>query len=188
MEEGQDCIQDGKLDKEYLSIKLHPDYSVDKDHHHHDIALIEINLTEKYSDFLRPICLPEPGRLNGLHPNATLTVCGWGWTDFFQAEHGNTSSPIKMKARLPYVDHATCQKLYPNLPLKPGQICAGGRRQDACAGDSGSPLMYYDRFNGMWILSGIVSKGPKTCGTVGHPGIYSSVVEYLPWIKNVTGL
>lgn len=90
-----------------------------------------------------------------------------------------------MKARLPFVEQSECQKNFTGYQLTSGQICAGGRRQDSCNGDSGSPLMFYDWKNGVWVLSGIVSIGRKDCGMVGSPGIYSSVVEYLPWIKFV---
>ncbi|EDS40922.1 coagulation factor XI [Culex quinquefasciatus] len=93
----------------------------------------------------------------------------------FQARNGNALSPIKMKASCRLWSKASAKKI--------SLICAGGRRQDSCNGDSGSPLMFYDWKNGVWVLSGIVSIGRKDCGTVGSPGIYSSVVEYLPWIK-----
>ncbi|XP_052562070.1 CLIP domain-containing serine protease B8-like isoform X2 [Culex pipiens pallens] len=182
-EEMLDCIHEGKLDKKPLAIIVHPDYQESSADHYHDIGLIEIDLTEEFSDFLRPICLPEQGRLTGLKRDCILTVCGWGWTDFFQDRNGNALSPIKMKAKLPFVEQSECQKNFTGYQLISGQICAGGRWQDSCNGDSGSPLMYFDWKNGVWVLSGIVSIGRKDCGTVGSPGIYTSVVEYLPWIK-----
>ncbi|XP_038123010.1 phenoloxidase-activating factor 1 [Culex quinquefasciatus] len=184
-EEFLDCIHGGKHDKKPLAKIVHPDYQESSADHYHDLGLVEIDLTEEFSDFLRPICLPEKGRLTGLERDSILTVCGWGLTDFFQARNGNALSPIKMKARLPFVAQSECQKNFTDYQLTSGQICAGGRRQDSCNGDSGSPLMFYDWKNGVWVLSGIVSIGRKDCGTVGSPGIYSSVVEYLPWIKFV---
>lgn len=95
---------------------------------------------------------------------------------------------MKLKAKLPFVEPSECQKNYTNLQLGSGQICAGGKKHDTCAGDSGSPLMFFDRFKSAWILSGIVSKGYQYCGTPGKPGIYTNVREYLPWIKQITGM
>lgn len=49
---------------------------------------------------------------------------------------------------------------------------------------TGGPLMYFDRKNGAWIASGIVSFGAEKCGTVGLPGVYTNVEHYLNWIKS----
>lgn len=109
----------------------------------------------------------------------------------FSPVNVDMSSPIKMKASLPFVEQSRCGELYRSqaLSLVRGQICAGGRKdKDSCAGDSGSPLMYYDRREGVWVLSGVVSRGTSSCGTVDRPGIYTNVREYLPWIKKTARL
>lgn len=187
MDDGLDCSED-KLDVPARSIRIHPSYQPDSVQQHHDIALIELSQSVRYSDFLRPICLPEPNREPGLERGKMLSVCGWGRTNLFNVD---MSSPIKMKASLPFVEQSRCGELYrsQSLSLVPGQICAGGRKdKDSCAGDSGSPLMYYDRNVAVWVLSGVVSRGTSTCGSVDRPGIYTNVREYLPWIKKTAGL
>ena len=78
-------------------------------------------------------------------------------------------------------------------------FCAGGIKTHSCRGDSGSPLLQYDSKNrftvtGVFlmlnfiiciiILTGIVSFGPKVCGTE-MPGVFTEVQSYLPWIKSV---
>ena len=73
------------------------------------------------------------------------------------------------------------------------QLCAGGEKgRDSCVGDSGSALMRevkYDVndpdqefFKDFWKLIGVVSFGPKLCGTEGVPGVYARVRHYLDWI------
>jgi len=67
------------------------------------------------------------------------------------------------------------------------QICAGGEKgKDSCVGDSGSGLMRTDpnMTPGMekWVLVGVVSYGPRLCGTEGVPGVYTRVQSYLDWI------
>ena len=38
-----------------------------------------------------------------------------------------------------------------------------------------------------WDLIGVVSFGPRLCGTEGVPGVYASVNSYLDWILDTVG-
>ena len=66
------------------------------------------------------------------------------------------------------------------------QICAGGEPgRDSCVGDSGSGLMRILGIDGGFpqsYLIGVVSFGPRRCGTKGVPGVYTRVNSYLDWI------
>ena len=68
------------------------------------------------------------------------------------------------------------------------QMCAGGEAgKDSCVGDSGSALMRdertkFDSRKFRWKLLGVVSFGPRLCGTSGVPGVYSRMRHYLDWI------
>ncbi len=65
------------------------------------------------------------------------------------------------------------------------QLCAGGEKgRDSCVGDSGSALMREmpQTSPTSWGLVGIVSFGPRRCGTEGVPGVYTRVRYYLDWI------
>lgn len=35
-----------------------------------------------------------------------------------------------------------------------------------------------------WFLAGVVSYGPRDCGTAGFPGVYSKVADFLQWISS----
>ena len=63
--------------------------------------------------------------------------------------------------------------------------------QDSCVGDSGSGLMRSvpDLEAGLdrWDLIGVVSFGPRLCGTEGVPGVYARVNSYLDWILDTVG-
>lgn len=62
-------------------------------------------------------------------------------------------------------------------------LCAGfvNGGYDACNGDSGGPLVV-DGY-----VVGIVSWG-YGCAFSNYPGVYASVPNLLPWIKEQTGL
>jgi len=87
-------------------------------------------------------------------------------------------------------DAQECKNIYKERGgiLGEKQICAGGvKGKDSCVGDSGSALMRslpdsarsgLDRFD----LIGVVSFGPRLCGTEGIPGVYTRVNSYLEWI------
>ncbi|KXJ68567.1 CLIP domain-containing serine protease B8-like [Aedes albopictus] len=191
-----DCIIDGQyqdctdkvIDMQPNSITVHPGYIENSISQHHDIGLIELAQPAEYTAFVRHICLPESTG----DPAKKFIVCGWGRTNFFSSDKGKSvQSPIKLKTSLSYYDQVKCSQIYQpqGLKLIDGQICAGGRfAKDACSGDSGSPLMHFDVKREAWILSGLVSMGPQHCGTVGMPGIYTNVVEYVPWIKTIAHL
>ncbi|XP_058812859.1 CLIP domain-containing serine protease B8-like [Topomyia yanbarensis] len=185
----KDCT-DGKVDVKPKRIIAHPQYAANALSQHHDLGLVQLEKTVEFSSFIQPICLPDPASSNGAVSGGKLNVCGWGRTNYFRNElGGNAVSPVKLKVVLPYVDHQNCREIYRQhkLDLGSGQICAGGQKaRDTCAGDSGSPLMYFNNRKGHWVLTGLVSLGVQKCGTEGRPGIYTHVREYLAWIKKTT--
>lgn len=76
----RDCSEE-KVDAAPLRIQVHPDYDSNSRNKYHDIALIQIERSPEFSDFLRPICLPEPELENGATEGNKLSVSGWGRTD-----------------------------------------------------------------------------------------------------------
>ncbi|KAL1380798.1 hypothetical protein pipiens_013922 [Culex pipiens pipiens] len=178
-----DCAEQ-KVDREPRRIVVHPGFMAGTaPTYNHDLALIQIDPVPPYTDFLRPICLPE----RGMRPRRFLTVAGWGKTDFFKDSFGTINfSPIKMKVVLPHVDWKLCQQVYKLLHIRVNEshVCAGGKiAQDSCAGDSGSPLMQYDPRSGTWFLMGVASFGVQNCGREGIPGVYTNLGTYLDWIR-----
>ncbi|XP_049287587.1 uncharacterized protein LOC125766049 [Anopheles funestus] len=185
----KDCSDD-MIDLPPKAIIPHPQYDSESSNQEHDIALIRIEQTPPFTDFLRSICLPENNFESGATAGKKLSVSGWGRTDIFKDNLGtDVLSPIKLKLSLPYVDRDKCSKTFRpwSFALGPGQMCAGGERaKDTCAGDSGSPLMSYDMQRGIWYITGVVSLGVRGCGVEGLPGVYTNVHHYLSWIKMYT--
>jgi len=89
---------------------------------------------------------------------------------------------------LPIISQDDCRAIhyFYNYWLTDNMLCAGYTEggRDTCQGDSGGPLVC--KRGNRWWQHGIVSFG-RGCAERNFPGVYSNVVEYLPWIKAKTG-
>ncbi|MEU6649104.1 serine protease [Streptomyces sp. NPDC046900] len=102
-----------------------------------------------------------------------FTVAGWGATS-----EGGGQQRYLLKATVPFVDDATCQRAYGG-DLVPGEeICAGFPQGgvDTCQGDSGGPMFRKDD-TGAYLQVGIVSWG-EGCARAGYPGVYTEVSTF----------
>ena len=97
-------------------------------------------------------------------------------------------------AKVDTISAKTCQARYTNFVKNPeivvisdDMLCAGDQNTDACAGDSGGPLLYNTRWTKFrWTVYGVVSFGPKICGNAELPGVYTRIDRYLRWIEENT--
>ncbi|KAH8247792.1 hypothetical protein KR038_010030 [Drosophila bunnanda] len=191
-----DCIEepnylscaDAALDIGYEAIHVHPEYKEFSNYKYNDIAIIRLKHPVSFTHFVMPICLPNKTEPLTLAEGQMFSVSGWGRTDLFNKYFINIHSPIKLKLRIPYVSNENCTKILEafGVRLGPKQICAGGEfAKDTCAGDSGGPLMYFDRLHSRWVAHGVVSYGFTQCGMAGKPAVYTNVAEYTDWIEGV---
>ncbi|AOP46396.1 trypsin-like serine protease [Streptomyces lydicus] len=123
--------------------------------------------------------IAEDTKLN----NGDFTIAGWG-----ADKEGGDQQRYLLKATVPFVDDAACQKAYGDQ-LTPGdEICAGKVDTggvDTCQGDSGGPMFRKDDA-GQWLQVGIVSWGDG-CARPGKPGVYSEVSTFAADIKKAAG-
>lgn len=156
-----------------------------------DIAVIKLarNVTE--NEFVHPICLPfnddnEDYIGKRIGTDASINeVAGWGATTITGRKPANVLQFLGVDV----TDGDECKEIYAERGgvLTEKQICAGGvKGKDSCVGDSGSGLMRSipdrQRTIDRWDLIGVVSFGPRLCGTEGVPGVYTRVNSYLDWI------
>ncbi|XP_035773782.1 serine protease 7-like [Anopheles albimanus] len=170
---GQSCA-DPPIDIGIEMILPHPQYN--EQSNANDIALVRLDQTIAFSDFVQPICLPTPDFRSSL-TNETLSVAGFGRT------LKGKRSAIKQKVAIKVYDHDRCRKLFATkmAVITTNQICAGGEfAKDSCHGDSGGPLMKLQK---VWHLEGVVSYG-YGCGLEDWPGVYTHVPAYMPWIRS----
>lgn len=108
------------------------------------------------------------------------TVIGWGIT-----EDGYGATELK-QAELPLVTQESCAAFYAKQGYVVGEsmVCAGYKTGgiDACAGDSGGPLMVWDDELKEWLQIGVVSAGAG-CAEAGYYGLYTNLIDFADWIK-----
>ncbi|CAK9832521.1 PRSS8 [Anthophora retusa] len=159
-------------------ISLHPDY-IDNGFIN-DIAMLRLEEPVTFSDYVRPVCLPQSEPRSG----TMCTVTGWG--QLF--EIGRIFPDTLQEVQLPVISTEECRRKTLFLPLyriTSGMLCAGLKDggRDACLGDSGGPLVCSGSDN-KYTIHGITSNG-YGCARPGRPGVYTKVHHYLPWIKYV---
>ncbi|XP_063979971.1 uncharacterized protein LOC135163987 isoform X2 [Diachasmimorpha longicaudata] len=155
---------------------LHPEY-VDNGYIN-DVAVLRLEKPVTFSDYVRPICLPDREPKSG----TSCTVTGWGQL----YEIGRIFPDTLQEVELPLISTEECRRKTLFLPLyriTSGMLCAGLKDggRDACMGDSGGPLVCQGTDN-RYILQGITSNG-YGCARPGRPGVYTKVHHYLPWIE-----
>jgi Trypsin len=130
----------------------------------------------------QPIALLQPSEAPPrLAPRRFGRISGWGQV----RENGPKSGQLKY-IDVPFQDQSLCIANYrkddPDYTVTPNMICAGynnANEGDACGGDSGGPLIV--PVDGTFKLAGVVSWGDG-CSRAGLYGLYTRLVNYLPWI------
>uniref|UniRef100_A0A8C9PNM1 Hepatocyte growth factor activator serine protease n=1 Tax=Spermophilus dauricus TaxID=99837 RepID=A0A8C9PNM1_SPEDA len=147
----------------------------------HDLVLIRLKKKGERcavrSQFVQPICLPEPGV--SFPPGQKCQIAGWGHVD----ENVSSYSSSLREALVPLVpDHKCHSPEVHGADISPNMLCAGyfDCKADACQGDSGGPLACEK--NGVAYLYGIISWGDG-CGR-SKPGVYTRVANYVDWISD----
>ncbi|KAG5896176.1 hypothetical protein JTB14_016951 [Gonioctena quinquepunctata] len=181
---GQICA-DNPIDVPVLNTFRHQNYNSRtlKD----DIALIRLKRAVTFTDFIQPICLPFERSLESkVLTGQKFTISGWGKTDSRKLG----GYPVLQFATVTVWSHNTCNKVIPPevQPMTDYQLCANGKKEDACKGDSGGPLVNSTiDFDGELrnYQIGIVSfASTLTCGVEELPPIYTRVDRYLNWIAD----
>uniref|UniRef100_W8B4R8 Serine protease snake n=2 Tax=Ceratitis capitata TaxID=7213 RepID=W8B4R8_CERCA len=165
------------------SIYTHPRY--DGVTYYNDIALLLLNGSVEFTEFVRPIRLWTQSDL----PLATAFAMGYGATSFARAPTQRLTD-----FNLTIVGNDDCNRRLPQLDEVPrgiieSQVCAQDfvMQRDTCQGDSGGPLQYNIRGKRRrkrihYHLIGITSFG-LLCRSQ-NPGVYTRIYSFLDWIEH----
>lgn len=170
------------MDVEIESVIMHEGFvrRSGLDEGHNDIALIKLGEAANYTQYIKPICLPElPVLRKGSLQNKKLKISGWDRTDDNQR-----LTRYKTQADILGLNFEECQQsLAKYRSLISGQFCGMGQNgeDDACVGYSGGPVMRF--YQNQYYLTGIISYGPPECGRLDIPDVYTRVGNYMDWIN-----
>ncbi|KAK4887603.1 hypothetical protein RN001_003874 [Aquatica leii] len=145
----------------------------------HDIALLRLNKKVKFTDYVRPICLPT-SEDDLTRYGVTLYTTGFG-----DNEREIQGPKIKKKIPTTLIPLDVCNQKalllsYAN-PLTEYDICTEDFKNSTdvtCIGDEGGPVMLSKKFQ--WFIQGISSSfGCRD----DEPQTHLNVFKYLRWIK-----
>ncbi|XP_055594398.1 trypsin 3A1-like [Uranotaenia lowii] len=141
-----------------------------------DIALLELDKPLRYGPTIQPACLPDGNTLD--FAGSLAIVAGWG-----RVEEQRPPSKTLRSVVVPIWTQQQClESGYGNKKITDNMMCAGFHdgKKDACQGDSGGPMHKMGSAGSMEVI-GVVSWG-RGCARPNLPGIYTRIVNYLPWI------
>ncbi|XP_031636700.1 CLIP domain-containing serine protease 2-like isoform X2 [Contarinia nasturtii] len=98
-----------------------------------DIALLRLERSVNYTDWIQPICLPTSEVMNKSYDRQPLIIGGFGKSETV------SGSSLKMSAEISGVPHEECNNFYReyNVTITNKQLCAGGESEkDFCQVDS----------------------------------------------------
>lgn len=169
------ALADGGDELEVCNVVVHEDF--DKYVLLNDIALIKLKNPLQFGVKLLPIGIPDREDYP-LDNGMTCFVTGWRYN-----LGGPPETQLSMTT-VPIVDHEICRSTMPCYePVFKTTLCAGNmtRGVETCQGDPGAPLT-----EGQTLI-GVLSYG-LGCKTMIHPGVYTRVSSYLPWISANSGI
>ncbi|CAG7837793.1 unnamed protein product [Allacma fusca] len=156
-----------------------------------DIALIRMSDEVKFSDYVRPVCLPTNDDVLSTWTNNRLTAYGWG-----RQESDDESEPYYYSWNLQSLNISmntrdSCDRVYRRMTgkLNKSRFCAGGEAEKGtCKADTGGPVMkkvpvkiaQSSMTEDRYYQFGIIHFG--RCALEGIPSIYVNVMYYMNWI------
>jgi len=153
----------------------------------HDLAIMVLKNAARFSDKVNSICLPKPGQ----DFSGKMAVAA-GWGAFAPPHIREGQSDVLRKVNL-QVSH----KKYNHYNMFGTKIeekhrWGSGRYTDPCAGDSGGPLMYWNRWAQHYELIGTVNGLGYDCtsGKVRRlegstNGVWNKVSNWVTYIRRL---
>ncbi|KAK5643984.1 hypothetical protein RI129_007829 [Pyrocoelia pectoralis] len=158
-------------------ITVHADYKKSSQGNH-DIALIKLNASVKFSDYIKPICLPSEGN-SLLQAGDQIILAGWS--------KGTVDEPRRTKKVVVrrVITNEECQQLFAahKVTINDNFLCThtlNDYKDCTYPGDGGAPIML--KSGDTWYQEGILSFGATSCGS-NIPDGNVRVSKYIQWIN-----
>jgi len=153
----------------------------------HDITVIKLPQKVKFTENIKPICLPNRYYLDKTFVGEEVRVSGWGKTSDYQAG----VSPVLKNTTVNVMSNGLCRAFFRSIVT--GNLICIATKFDAspCRGDSGGPLILkqVDPTSGQqyFMQVGIVSFGGNSCQR-GFPVGFTRVTAFLDYISSVSSM
>ncbi|XP_041504342.1 kallikrein-1 [Microtus oregoni] len=160
---------------------IHPDFNMDllknttktlqKDYSN-DLMLLHLAQPAEITDYVKVLSLPTEEPKLG----SRCLASGWGSIEPSKFEFPDDLQCVY----LDLLPNEKCAEAHFDA-VTDLMLCAGDLKdgKDTCVGDSGGPLICDD------MLQGVTSWGPTPCGKPEKPGIYTKLIDFVPWINKV---
>ncbi|XP_014209152.1 serine protease easter-like [Copidosoma floridanum] len=140
----------------------------------YDIALLRLDRPVEFSDFVRPVCLPD----RKFADEGKYLASGWGALPSLDRPMFN----LKRVFRVNFTNRSACNAIY-RRSLQRDVVCAAAKKNNLnCIGDSGGPLMAVDSQSRMTVVGVYAPAGDGSCRTKYIPNTYTDVRQYMDWI------
>ncbi|XP_026837926.1 brachyurin [Drosophila erecta] len=177
-------FNENALNMTSTNIIVHPGYN---DKLNNDISLIELPVPLAFSDIIKPIQLVSESEESIDFVGRVATVAGFGFT---QDEYLDYSETL-LYAQVEIIDNEECESVFGNLVILDSTMCAKGNKgsdMSICTGDSGGPLIIYNKNTQQWEQIGINSFVAEDQCTARFPSAYARLTSYLSFISQITGI
>ncbi|CAL8301891.1 unnamed protein product [Lota lota] len=153
-----------EVQRSVSEIHIHPSYNASS--FQNDLALLRLDSTVQYTDYIQPICLAAS---DSTFFNASCSVTGWGK----QTQNATSTSNVLQEMVVPLVTQEECQGYFKGVNITSAMLCAGEPGKGICQ-------------NSVWLQVGIVSFG-ELCAN-GIPDVYTKVSAFQSWIQQRVGV
>ncbi|XP_031242214.1 renal glandular kallikrein-like isoform X2 [Mastomys coucha] len=142
------------------------------DDYSNDLMLLRLSEPAEITDVVKPLDLPTE------EPTVGSRCLASGWGSITPTEECESDDLQCVYLKL--MPNQICAKVYLEK-VTDAMLCAGEMdgSKDTCGGDSGGPLICDG------VLQGITSFGPSPCATPNVPSIYTKLIIYKSWIKDI---
>jgi len=178
---------DGKPYK-VCKVRSHPKYNQNT-YDGYDFEILHLEEDVLLDETVQIACLPskEEGLNDTFLDGKDLITSGWG-TQKYLADDSCPNELHSVKLRGYSNERCQSESDYGAEGIINWEsdrvksiVCAREKGKDACNGDSGGPLIYYNK--GRATVVGVVSTGIG-CGEEKFPGIFGRVTSVLDWIND----
>lgn len=172
--------ESGRETRSPTKIHIHPDWNPQAVNYDADIAILELEHSINFNNFIQPICLwesPDDPKVS------TGIIVGYGMNENRQLQN------IPKLIEIPIKNQEECflkEPLLASLSSK-RTFCAGtDDERGVCVGDSGGGM--FVKINNIFYLRGIVSssltKHDRSCNSKKY-SVFTNVLKFKKWIKNL---